>query len=135
MGGRRASATLPVVATSRAMRAVWACATCAARTALLRRGGSGHKDLPDLPIRGPPVDRTDFVAALDQGAIECLARLLVAQRQVGTRDRAPLPAALGGLPKQVRNPGGQRIQHVAGARLAALQEHLHGAGALVVRVE
>src|SRR5215831_18798728 len=102
MEARRASATLPVAATVPCCaRAVWACATYAlAITALLRRGGSRHKDLTDLPILCPCADRPDFVAALDQGAIERLTRLLVAQRQIGASDRAPLPHALGGLPKQ-----------------------------------
>src|SRR5215510_16240443 len=70
--------------------------SCCARAipARVRRGGSGHKDLTDLPIRGARADRTDFVAALDQGAIERRPRLLVAQRQIGAGERAPLPPPL-----------------------------------------
>src|SRR5215475_8158414 len=91
----------------------------------------GCKDFADRKVRIASSDPTDFILAVTQLRMYSLARFCTQQTQIRSRKIADICPRLVRLFQRLLDPRGEAIKHIALVHPSPLDEHLHGAFALV----
>src|SRR5262245_16934980 len=90
-----------------------------------------RKDLADREVDIASSYPTDFILAVTQLLMQSLACFCTQQTQIRSRKIADICPCLLRISQRLLDPRGEAIKHIALVRTSPLDEHLHGAFALV----